>query len=147
MCQTILHQFYNFPLIHMWICISTHVLQSKTRARQKVLDLINPGERFVYQGLSLFENSTSVKDLQGFAPHTLGRCFWSYDTGEWILKKHLVRRSKVISNHCHCLFFPSGPLMSLLGCHRVSKWVSLPPITSTLISVLYTASLSFQSLT
>lgn len=24
--QTILCQFYNFPLIHMWICVSTHVL-------------------------------------------------------------------------------------------------------------------------
>ena len=61
--QTILCQFWNFPLIHKWICSSTHVLQSKIRARQKYLDFINPGERYVYQGLSLFENSTFVEDI------------------------------------------------------------------------------------
>ena len=47
-------------------------LTIKTRARQKGLELISPGERFVYQGFSLFENSTSVKDLKGFGPHTWG---------------------------------------------------------------------------
>ena len=34
-CQTMLCQLYNFPLIHMWICISTHVLQSRQEPDKK----------------------------------------------------------------------------------------------------------------
>ena len=51
--------------------------------------------------------------LEGlWPPHLGGRCFWSYDTGEWILKKYLVGKPEVLSVHCHCLFFPSGFLTS-----------------------------------
>lgn len=137
----------------MWTCTSTCVLEFKMRARQKCLDLINPGETFVYQGLSLFENSTSVKDLKVFAPHILDRCFWFYSTGDWILKKHSVGKTKD-------LFLLSLPLlptrpphlllellqilqMGLLAFHHIythlslphSKWVLLKPRSQTLIKL------------
>lgn len=90
----------------------------------------------VYQGLALFENSTSVKDFR-FLPPTL----WAGASGlmTWVngfLKKHAVGKSSVISISliicCGC--FKTGLLFSCLDCYRPSQLASFIPIASTLLT-------------
>ena len=100
---------------HWSICGFVSALTSYNQDKSQTKSLgVNKSRREVCLSRFLIVWKLNIcQRLEGlWPPHLGGRCFWSYDTGEWILKKYSVGKPEVLSAHCHCLFFLSGFLTS-----------------------------------